>query len=288
MAPIKTYTNIRSDNAFQEFNWADMGEIYTTRKGQVDQPHRHNYYTILLIEQATGEHRVDFKAYPLGNHQIYFIHPGQVHQLVETAPSKGQVLVFSVDFLLHNNIPVSFIEDLHLFRSYGQQAPLDLTAEQWPKIQIYLQEIQQAFEEEQQYSMAAIGALLKLLLIYCHHHCVLPEEHPQQVEAGHTLLKNFKQLVEQHYKTWHSSKAYAQALHITPDHLNRTIKSLLGKTAKAYLQERLTIAAKRLLHFSALSNKEIGYELGFSEPANFSAFFKRNAGQSPRQFRMLG
>lgn len=287
MDSIKTYSNISSNNASHEFKWEDMAHIYAQHQGQADSPHRHDYYTILLIKEAQGQHLLDFEAYELGKQQIYFIHPGQVHQLVETAPPQGQVLVFSSDFLVHNNIPISFVEDLHLFRSYGQHPPLELHLEQWTKIEVYLQEIQEAFKSQKKYRMTAIGALLKLLLIYCHHHCILEEENPQQLEAGQSMLKQFKSLVEQHYSTWHSSTQYAQALHITPDHLNKTIKSLLGKTAKAYLQERLTLAAKRLLYFSDLSNKEIGYELGFSEPANFSAFFKRNTGLSPTQFRNL-
>lgn len=287
MDSIKTYSTIQLNNASHEFKWEDMGQIYIQHQGQADSPHRHDYYTILFIEEAQGQHLLDFEAYELGSHQIYFIQPGQVHQLVEAAPPIGQVLVFSSDFLVHNNIPVSFIEDLHLFRSYGQHPPLELHPQQWTKIRAYLTDIQEAFESQKKYRMTAIGALLKLLLIYCHHHCILEEENLQQLEAGQSILKNFKQLVEQHYPTWHSSTQYAQALHITPDHLNRTIKSLLGKTAKAYLQERLTIAAKRLLYFSELSNKEIGYELGFSEPANFSAFFKRNTGVSPSYFRNI-
>ncbi len=285
MEPIKTYATIRSDNTSYAFNWSDMGQIYQARKGQPDTPHRHDYYTILLIEKAEGEHVVDFKAYPLGERQVFFIHPGQVHQLLENVPTQGQVLVFSPDFLMQNNIPIDFINDLNLFRSYGQQPPLLLLPEQWVQLHHYVQEMRDALQSPYKYRMVAIGALLKLFLIYCNHHCILRDEHPQQLEAGHAILKSFKQLVEQHYKTWHHSTEYAKALHITPDHLNRTIKSLLGKTAKAYLQERLTIAAKRLLYFSELSNKEIGYELGFSEPANFSAFFKRNVGQSPSQFR---
>ncbi|WP_205127756.1 helix-turn-helix domain-containing protein [Okeania hirsuta] len=85
-----------------------------------------------------------------------------------------------------------------------------------------------------------------------------------------------KNLVEEKYKEWHaSSSQYAEALHISPDYLNRSIKSLIGKTAKEYIQSRITTAAKRMLYFSELSNKEIGFELGFSEPANFSAFFQK-------------
>ncbi|MGH1335307.1 MAG: AraC family transcriptional regulator [Aureispira sp.] len=287
MDNIKTYTAIPSDSASHEFKWASMGQTYQKYQGKADTPHRHAYYTILIIDKAQGEHLVDFKAYILGERQIYFIYPGQVHQLVATALPQGQALTFSCDFLLHNNIPVDFIENLHLFHSYGQQPALELTAQQWEKVQRYLKEIQQVFQEHQPYKMVAIGALLKLFLIYCHQYVFLEETPSSQQATGQILLKRFKELVEQHYKTWHSSAAYAKTLQITSDHLNRSIKSLLGKTPKAYLQERLTIAAKRLLYFSELSNKEIGYELGFSEPANFSAFFKRNTKLSPTQFRNL-
>ncbi|MEN8958192.1 MAG: helix-turn-helix domain-containing protein [Flavobacteriales bacterium] len=59
----------------------------------------------------------------------------------------------------------------------------------------------------------------------------------------------------------------------------------MGKTAKDYIQARIITEAKRLLYFTNLSNKEIGYELGFNEPANFSAFFKKNTEVSPSKFK---
>jgi AraC-like DNA-binding protein len=63
------------------------------------------------------------------------------------------------------------------------------------------------------------------------------------------------------------------------------VKSLSGKTAKDFIQSRIIIEAKRMLYFTELSLKEIGYQLGFSEPANFSAFFKKSTGKSPSLFR---
>jgi AraC-like DNA-binding protein len=58
-----------------------------------------------------------------------------------------------------------------------------------------------------------------------------------------------------------------------------------GKTAKEHIQARIALEAKRLLHFSDLSVKEIGFQLGFPEPANFSAFFKKCTGSSPSNFK---
>lgn len=285
MDKIKTYQHVNASNSKLSFGISRMEAIYTQRKGQTDTPHRHDYYTALLIKKAQGKHLIDFESYPLNDLQVYFITPGQIHQIVEETMSIGYAMVFSVEFLIENNIPLSFINDLNLFNSYNQNPPLDLRLDQLDKLTYYCEEIIACQDNEHKFKTAATGALLKLFLIYCNQLCTRPTTNTQQLEAGNSILKNFKHLVEEHYVTWHHTSDYAKTLNITPDHLNRTIKSLIGKTAKNYIQSRITIAAKRLLYFSNLSAKEIGYQLGFSEPANFSAFFKKNTGLSPSQFK---
>jgi len=59
----------------------------------------------------------------------------------------------------------------------------------------------------------------------------------------------------------------------------------MGKTAKEYIQSRIIVGAKRMLYFSDSSIKEIAFELGFQEPSNFNAFFKKCTGLSPGEFR---
>ncbi|HPE77644.1 MAG TPA: helix-turn-helix domain-containing protein, partial [Draconibacterium sp.] len=129
----------------------------------------------------------------------------------------------------------------------------------------------------------AISSYIKLFLIHCNNVCTLKNDNPQNQEAINSILKNFKMLVNGKYMVWHQTTDYASELNVTPDYLNRVIKSLTGKTAKEFIQARIIIEARRLLYFSEMSAKEIGYKLGFSEPANFSAFFKKNTGFSPMQ-----
>lgn len=285
MDKIKTYQYVNASNAKLSFGISRMEAIYTQRKGQSDTPHRHDYYTVLLIKKAQGKHLIDFESYPLNDLQVYFITPGQVHQIVEETMSVGCAMFFSVEFLIQNNIPLSFINDLNLFNNYNQNPPLDLSLAQLDRLAYYCEEMITYQHKNHKFKIAATGALLKLFLISCNQFCTQPTEYTPQLEAGNAILKNFKNLVENHYLTWHYTSDYAKALNISSDHLNRTIKSLIGKTAKNYIQSRITIAAKRLLYFSSLSVKEIGYQLGFSEPANFSAFFKKNTGLSPSQFK---
>ena len=67
--------------------------------------------------------------------------------------------------------------------------------------------------------------------------------------------------------------------------LNRTFTAKTDATAKDYIQSIIITEAKRLLYFTDLINKEIAYELGFNEPANFSAFFKTHTQLSPSNFK---
>jgi AraC-like DNA-binding protein len=263
-----------------------MEDIYRAARGQVDHPHRHDYYTVIIVEQGTGEHRVDFQSFPLAERQVHFVSPGQVHQLVATAEPRGWVLSFTTAFLLRNGIQPAFIADINLFRDYGQAPPLELTPRGFAALRPLLAGLREAQQQPGPFQYEAIGAWLKLLLIACRHQCSLTDQqHTQLAEAGGELLRGFKALVEAHFTQWHKVSDYAQALAITADHLNKTIKSLIGVTAKQYIQSRLTVAAKRELLFSAITVKELAYDLGFDTPSHFSAFFKNCTGLSPRAFR---
>lgn len=283
---IKAYQNIHPEDANLSFDIKRMEDIYDVSKGQADEPHRHAYYTVVLVKQAKGKHLIDFHEFDLAAQQVYFVSPGQVHQIIESERSLGYALTFSPQFMLENGIDFSFVEDLHLFQDFGYTPPLELEVEELEKLVNIAEEIYEFTHSNQKFKYQAVGALLKLFFIHCNQACSLSkEENTQSVQASVSLLRSFKNLLNEHYKDWHKVSEYADALHITADYLNTSIKSLTGKTAKEHIQSRIIIAAKRLLRFSDLQNKEIAYELGFSAPANFSQFFKKCTGISPSQFK---
>nr|WP_247716408.1 helix-turn-helix transcriptional regulator [Sinomicrobium weinanense] len=262
-----------------------MEDIYEKRGGTPDEPHRHDYYIVLLVKKARGTHSIDFNEYEFSGKQVYFISPGQVHQIVEKEKSYGYVITFSSRFMLENQIDSCFIEDINLFRDYGDTPPLPLDEEQEERLAAYCEQMMEWSRTHMKFRSQGIGSLLRLFLISCNNLCSIHGENPQQLQAGGTLFKDYKKLVEDHFTEWHLVSQYADALHVTPDHLNRVVKSLIGKTAKEYLQSRITIAARRMLYFSGQPQKEIAYTLGFSEPAHFSSFFKKCTGMSPSDFR---
>lgn len=282
MNSVKTYQTINKNNEKLSFSFSKMEDIYENRQGKTDEPHRHDYYTVIVIKQANGLHKIDFNSYELKENQIYFVSPGQVHQVIEKEKSFGYAMTFSTDFLLQNSIPLAFITDLNLFRNYGQTPPLLPKKKSFDRILHFTREIEAYYTSQQPNKLLSVGAYLKLFLIECSNICTI-----QPLESGkaNSIIRDFKTAVDVHFRKEHSTTFYAQLLNITPDHLSRSIKGKLGKTAKEYIQTRITTEAKRLLFFTDLSNKEIGYELGFNEPANFSAFFKKCTSLSPSNFK---
>lgn len=284
MHPIKTYNQVDQDHGSVTFRISRMEDIYDERGGARDDPHRHDYYTLLLVKQANGKHVVDFNEYPLAGNQVWFINPGQVHQVIEEEKSFGYAVLFSAQFLVENHIPPSFIADLRLFQNYGAAPPLQISDAELEVLTGYCEELISLQKTDLKFRDQAVASYLKLFLIQSNNLCTLEAGPPHTQEAGNLIMKRFRNLVDENHKRWHQTSEYADALNVTPDHLNRVVKSLVGRTAKEYIQSCLALEAKRMVCFSGLSAKEIGFALGFSEPSHFSAFFKKQTGLSPSRF----
>ncbi len=269
-----------------DFNLQRMEHIFDRAEGKTDVPHRHDYFTVLFVEAAEGEHIIDYQRYGFKAREVYFVSPGQVHQVVLSARPLGWAFTFSKDFLVHNNIPESFISNINLFKPFGDSPPLEIDEATNGHLQRIVQEMETCFPLQLNYRKRALGALLQLFLIYCSNS---PQLNPSQLEEDHAgicMLRDFKKLVERKFTDWHKVQDYASEIHISPKHLSHTLKTLTGKSAKEIIQDRLLLEAKRLLLHTPWSIKEVAYKIGFEEPLHFSGFFKKKTGVSPSDFRL--
>lgn len=105
--------------------------------------------------------------------------------------------------------------------------------------------------------------------------------------ASRALLhvQRLRALVDARYRRQPSQAALAAALNITPTQLNRACQQLLGHPAQAVLHARLLLQAQRELAYTELPIKQIAFELGFSDAAYFTRFFRRHAGLAPAAWR---
>ncbi len=269
----------------KDFNLQRMEHIFERESGKVDVPHRHDYYTTIFVDTADGFHNIDYKSYAFGEREVHFVSPGQVHQVMHHNCPKGWVITFSKDFLIKNNIPESFISNINLFQLFGDTPPLKIDQDMFNRLKIIIKEIEACLPLELNYNYRALGALLQVFLIYCNNSKDLNSSQLDEESASVCILRNFKQLINQHYTTWHKVKDYAKEMLISPKHLSQTVKNLTGIVAKDHIQNRILLEAKRYLLHTELSVKEIAYQIGFEEPLHFSAFFKKKEGIAPSKFR---
>ncbi len=262
-----------------------METIFDQAQGKLDVPHRHDYYTVIMVKEAEGKHVVDYQTYQFATNQVHFVSPGQVHQVVTYNRPTGWAITFSKDFLMENRIPESFISNINLFQQFGNTPPLAVDDAIFAKLTNIISEMEECLPEELLYRNRALGALLQLFLIYCNNSCTLNPAQLDEENRGVCMLRNFKDLVHKQFNTWHKVADYASEIHISSKHLSHTVKMLTGKTAKEVIQDRLVLESKRLLLHTELNIKEIAYRLGFEEPLHFSGFFKKQVGQSPTSFR---
>jgi len=285
---IKNYTISENPTNTTGFALKKMEDIYRSTNGEPDSPHRHDYYTIIFIEKAEGTHVVDFTEYTLAERTIYFIQPGQMHQVILTNEPKGWVLTFNEEFLISNSIPDKMINDIYLFNDYGQSPPLPISEKDMPVYQNLIAQMALFSDTLENYTLEAIGSLVKIFLIQGNNHCSLHKNNnPQLVETSNHILRTFKQQLNKQYSTAHMVSDYASNLAVTSDYLNKIVKNLTGKSAKEHIQSKLIMEAKRTLLFSNVSNKELAFTLGFDEPAHFNNFFKKITGQTPTEFRVF-
>jgi len=77
---------------------------------------------------------------------------------------------------------------------------------------------------------------------------------------------------------------FADKLHIHPRHLSNTVNTVLGQSPCDLYEGRLIDLAKQLLQDPSYSVAEVATRLCF-DPSNFTKFFKRFTGSTPRQYR---
>ena len=117
----------------------------------------------------------------------------------------------------------------------------------------------------------------------------------QEANANARITAIFTELLERQFPiesqkqrfSFRSAKDYADQLYVHVNHLNRAVREITGKTTTLLIAERLANEAKALLKHTDWNISDIGYCLGFEEPAHFNKFFKRHSSSTPSQYRSL-
>ncbi|GAB2535800.1 helix-turn-helix domain-containing protein [Rufibacter soli] len=259
-------------------------DINTRPSDNFLEPFKTPLYQILLFK-GDGTFTVDFTEFTFSGNTILFLSPYQVFQWKGAPRTRLDCLDFHGDFycieyhkkevacngLLFNNIylrPHIAVED----RVYGEILTL-------------FSKIAKEKKEGNDFSAAILKAYLQLILALCSKEKNTSLKMDQRDATGRQEITQFQNLLEQFFIKERSPAFYAEKTRLSAGAFGKNIKRQFGKTPTQLIQDRVILEAKKLLHLTHKSVKEIAAELHFEDEFYFSRYFKKSVGLSPLHYR---
>lgn len=266
-----------------DFHVFTLEETYpSTRK--VMPPYTFRFYCLMLLEENAQDAMIELNTQRVDgpSNTISFQSPGHVSAWIRGQAQRGFLLYFQPEFLSHHPLPM--MEEFPFFRP-AERNILPLTSEEKATLRDHFQRLERTFKRSHLYRIPILQALLLALLFDCKGLYAAYHAHQGQPSAPLSLAAQFLQALEQHYLTLRSVQAYADLLHVTPNHLSQAVSNERGQKASDLIAERVLFEAKKLLYYTDLNVAEIAEYLSFEEPTHFTRFFKRKLALTPLAYR---
>lgn len=230
---------------------------------------RADFHVLAIVDSGHGTVTVDFLRHPVTERSAVWVRPGAVHRWDDIAGVAGHLVLFvptapvtrttrevvaSPDTVARWRVPDI---DWPFVDAARNHLLLEASAAEHPSEPTELPEI----------LLSALVARLR----------------PPRTRAGPAspVFQQFRSSVEAHFRDHHDAGYYARTLGYAPRTLSRAVQQATGRTAKAYLVDRIVLEAKRLLAHDRLSAAGCANALGFPDASNFSVFFSQATGVRP-------
>lgn len=261
----------------------DVGWVHELTGFILGEPHSLGFFDIILVTRGKGWLWLDSHRHAVRPGAVFFTTPGQVRRW-DTTQLDGVCLFFEDLFIKEFLQDDAFLDRLPYFQADPARASLRLVPSAARRVRGRLAEMQRELEHQRHDSVDLLRAqlhetLIVLARLYAAAHRVAPQR------PTHRVVSRFRQLIERDAVRRHGIADYASELAVTPGHLSVLCTQYAGQRAKRLLDHVLVSRACRMLLYTDESVARVGVSLGFEDPSYFSRFFRRETGQTPKEFR---
>ncbi|MDF3027210.1 MAG: transcriptional regulator, AraC family [Fluviicola sp.] len=243
--------------------------------------HRHTYFFILAIRNGSGKHEIDFIDYPVGDHMIFILRPGQVHQLNLDKNSRGFLMEFNSEFYFQTDTASKQRFGKATSKSFCSLAQL-----RFDRLYDILAAIHTEYIHKQAGYSDVIRANMDIFFIEYLRESKSPDQRRiTSFSYEQERFEAFQELLETNVVSHIPVIRYAEMLGLSVYQLNRIAKNVAGKTVSELINDQLILESKRSLLATLSQVKDIAYSLGFEDVSYFIRFFKKHTGSSPEAFR---
>jgi AraC family transcriptional regulator, transcriptional activator of pobA len=249
------------------------------------QPHRHDGLShSLLVTRGGGRLTVDAVEWRFRAPALIAVPAQVVHGFRFDPDTDGSVLTMSEGFLAS---VLAAIPEAELREALALPFAHDLSAnapETADLVDAYTA-ITAEFNAHHLGRASAIAAQVMLVLVATARLFAARGRAEQEQSPDIRLLARLRHLIDERFRAHWPVDRYAAALGVTAGRLNAACRRVTGRSTLQLVHARLMLEAQRSLIYTGLGMAEIGYALGFEDPAYFSRFFTQRGGQSPQAFR---
>ncbi|QIP15913.1 helix-turn-helix transcriptional regulator [Spirosoma aureum] len=115
-------------------------------------------------------------------------------------------------------------------------------------------------------------------------HKIAARQHEITADFMAVIDRHLADLLEGRVTDMYEIRDIADELHIHPTHLSNTIKLTTGQSPCYFFENKIMAIARTMLRDNRRTIADIAMTLTF-DPSNFTKFFKRFQGVTPRQYR---
>ncbi len=280
--PIRHINTVKKEPDLSEsFSIRDVKDMLAGK--DMDQElHRHDFFFILALKKGSGSHEIDFAPYQIDDNSLFFMRPGQVHQLQLKAGSTGYLMQFNTDFYYPSDKASG-----QLLRKASSKSLCQLDGERIKKLLQILSYIFQEYSDKQEGYQDVIKANLGIFFIeFVRHRQNIEAPVSNDVLYPQERTDELLALFQTHISTNKQVSYYADLLNLSSYQLNAITKATLGKTCSELINEFIILEAKRFLLATSNQVNQIAYHLGYEDVSYFIRFFKKHTGFSPEAFRL--
>lgn len=239
-------------------------------------------YSIYLL-QGSGKVTVDLAEYIFDGKIALFVTPYQIVHFNVEQPLKTRKLQFHGDFYCIEYHKKEVACNGLLFNNIYQQPYINLDPAIYIEIDSILEKITIELERPSTY-IAVVRAYLQLILALCSKIKIEQNVIDEGKNIHHPVVK-FKALLESNFNKERQPSFYADQMGISPNNFSKICKQHFLKSPSILIQDRVILEAKKLIHLSYKSMKQIAVELNFNDENYFSRYFKKYTGVTPSSFR---
>ncbi|MES2536797.1 MAG: helix-turn-helix domain-containing protein [Pseudomonadota bacterium] len=288
MSPVTDVPVYKLYGEFEQWLMPDMVHCETIaarselHDWQIDPHQHHGLFQILYLKSGSAKIRLDDRHHDLGADGILLVPQMCIHGFKFSRDADGHVITLAYPLLgkISHGIGdwLTRLGSPHIHRLADDDESACL------KTAFRALDIE--YKGNAPHRNLLMESLLQAILIWLGR-TASPAARAQTkgINRGEEHFAHFCAMIEEDYARHFPVAHYAHRTGITPAHLNVLCRQAVGQSALALIHERLLLEAKRKLVYTSMTVSVVSDTLGFSDPAYFTRFFKRQIGLSPKDFR---